>query len=76
MDAIIQQPDLTWVTGDGGTEGAETVVTVTFTPGKDGGTRVHLTHAGFSSEAARDRHLEAWPLVLQQQEERLTHVPG
>jgi uncharacterized protein YndB with AHSA1/START domain len=64
--------ELTWVTGEGGTDGAETVVTVTFARAEDGRTRVQLTHAGFSNEAARDRHLEAWPLVLRQQEERLS----
>lgn len=64
--------ELTWVTGRGGTEGAETVVTVVFTSTGDGRTRVELTHAGFASETARNQHLEAWPVVLEQQERRLT----
>jgi uncharacterized protein YndB with AHSA1/START domain len=63
--------ELTWVTGEGGTEGAETVVTVEFTPTAEG-TRVRLTHAGFPRADLRDRTEAAWPLVLAQQEQRLT----
>jgi uncharacterized protein YndB with AHSA1/START domain len=63
--------ELTWVTGAGGTEGAETVVTVEFTPASDGGTHVRLTHAGFPRAELRDRTEAAWPLVLAQQEQRL-----
>lgn len=61
---------LTWVTGRGGTEGAETVVTVELEP--DGtGTRLRLGHAGFANAADRDRHREAWPLVLAQLDDRI-----
>jgi uncharacterized protein YndB with AHSA1/START domain len=63
---------LTWVTGEGGTEGAETVVTVEFTPGGEAQTRVRLTHAGFPREELRNGHREAWPLVLDQIEQRLS----
>lgn len=62
--------ELTWVTGAGGTEGAETVVTVTLTPGADG-TRVRLRHAGFPRPDLRDRHAAAWPVVLERQEKVL-----
>lgn len=62
--------ELTWVTGAGGTEGAETVVTVQFSP-RDHNTHVTLRHAGFASEQARDQHLAAWPLVLEQQAQAL-----
>ena len=56
--------ELTWVTGAGGTDGAETVVTVSLTP-EGSGTRLRLVQAGFYSDAARGRTEEAWPLVLE-----------
>ena len=65
-DRLIQ---LTWVTGAGGTEGAETVVTIELVPGS-GCTNLRLVHAGFATEAARDRHAHAWPSVLERLEKR------
>jgi uncharacterized protein YndB with AHSA1/START domain len=59
---------LTWVTA--GTGGVETVVTVVLEPDAHG-TRVRLTHEGFADAAARDRHAEAWPQVLEQMEQKL-----
>lgn len=59
-DRLVQ---LTWVTGAGGTRGAETLVTVELTPGADG-TLLRLTHAGFPDADARDSHEQAWPEVL------------
>lgn len=64
--------ELTWVTGQGGTEGAETVVTVELAPSSGDQTHVRLTHSGFTTEDQRDRHRDAWPLVLKQLEQRLT----
>lgn len=64
---------LTWVTGEGGTEGAETVVTVTLTPNA-GHTHLRLTHAGFPNEQARNRHEHAWPTVLEQLEKRFAET--
>jgi uncharacterized protein YndB with AHSA1/START domain len=64
-----QLVEITWVTGAGGTEGAETIVTVELQPiGR--GCRLSLTHAGFANEASRDRHRQAWPFVLEQLEQR------
>jgi len=62
--------EMTWVTGAGGTEGAETVVTVELVP-KGGGTLLKLTHAGFAGEAAARQHEAAWPMVLEQLDQRL-----
>ncbi len=54
---------MTWVTGNPGTLGAETVVMLELTP-LDGGAQAKLTHAGFTDAKARDGHEEAWPLAL------------
>jgi len=66
---------LTRVTGAGGTEGAQTVVTVELTPGKEG-TRLRLTHAGFASAAACDVHRGAWPMILEHLEKPLALYDG
>lgn len=57
--------EMTWVTGAGGTKGAETVVRVELeTRGSD--TLLSLTHAGFPDKESRDQHEQAWPMVLEQ----------
>src|SRR5215467_7674116 len=53
-----QLVELTWVTGAGGTQGAETVVTVELEP-HDGGTRLRLRHAGFANEESAHGHEQA-----------------
>lgn len=58
----------TWVTG--GTGGAETTITVQF-EATASGTNVTLTHDGFATEAARNGHAGAWPVVLTQQSAKL-----
>jgi uncharacterized protein YndB with AHSA1/START domain len=69
---VDQLVELTWVTGAGGTDGAETIVTVDLRPvGRT--TRLALRHAGFAGEAACDRHRQAWPLVLAQLDQRVVN---
>jgi uncharacterized protein YndB with AHSA1/START domain len=61
--------ELTWVTGLGGTGGAETVVTVELAP-TETGTHIRLTHAGFYDDAAANQH-EVWGSILTMLDERL-----
>ena len=70
----IEEPnkvELTWVTGEGGTAGAETVLTIELTE-HENSTFIHLTHAGFPNEESRNKHQEAWPHILDQLEERMS----
>lgn len=62
--------EITWLTGAGGTEGAETVVTIELAPAESG-TRLRLTHAGFRDETSRDGHEHAWPSILAHLDQRL-----
>lgn len=62
---------LTWVSGENGTKGNETILTVTLAVHANG-TYLNLTHDGFPDEVTRDRHQEAWPAILQQLEARMS----
>lgn len=66
-----QTVELTWITFEGGTEGTETIVAVELIPRGPQETNVRLTHAGFVADQHRDRHRDAWPLVLEQMQQRL-----
>ena len=66
-----QLVELTWVTGEPGTRGAETVVTVKLEP-QNGGTGLKLKQAGFPDEDLRDGHAAAWPLGLEHLDKCMT----
>ena len=53
----------TWVTGQGGTAGAETVVRVELTEARPG-TGLRLTHRGFADTVAMRQHADSWPAIL------------
>ena len=55
--------EMTWITGQSGTGGAETVVTIELTPAGSG-TQIRLTQAGFYDEKSRDEHEGGWTWVL------------
>ena len=66
--------EMTWMTGNGtteGTEGAETVLRIELAC-KGRATEVSLTHFGFASEKSRDAHKENWPLALKILDEALS----
>ena len=56
--------EMAWVTGEGGTEGAETVIRVELSAQEEG-TLLRLTHSGFYNEESRGGHAENWPAGLQ-----------
>ena len=60
----------TWMTGKGGTEGAETVVRVELAP-TQAGTNLRLTHRGFADESSANRHAGSWPQILRHLDDTL-----
>jgi uncharacterized protein YndB with AHSA1/START domain len=56
--------EFTWVTGAGGTKGAETVVTIELVA-REKGTLVTLHHKGFPDEESENRHKTAWDFILE-----------
>jgi uncharacterized protein YndB with AHSA1/START domain len=62
--------EMTWVTGKGGTDGAETVVRVELAAA-GAGTHLRLTHSGFYDDAVAEQHGAAWSRVLAHLDERL-----
>ncbi len=62
------QVSLNWVTGAGGTAGAETTLTVHLDAIAGDFTQLTLTHEGFATADARDAHEAAWPMILAHQD--------
>jgi len=65
-----QLVELTWVTGNPGTGGAETILRIELDP-LASGTRLRLLHSGFADEEAMRGHEAAWPLGLDLLDERM-----
>jgi uncharacterized protein YndB with AHSA1/START domain len=63
--------ELTWLTGEPGTRGAETVLTVDIAT-RDRGCRLTLDHRGFYEQDAADRHRISWYQILCDLDKRLT----
>jgi uncharacterized protein YndB with AHSA1/START domain len=61
----------TWVTGRGGTDGAETVVRVELTEAAPG-THLRLNHRGFLDAGSMRQHADSWPAILDHLDETLT----
>jgi uncharacterized protein YndB with AHSA1/START domain len=59
-DSLIE---MTWITGAGGTEGAETVLSIELAP-EGTGTLLDLKHSGFPDEESLQRHEKAWVQIL------------
>jgi uncharacterized protein YndB with AHSA1/START domain len=66
-----ERVELTWISGEGGTLGTETVLTIELSSHEEG-TFLSLTHAGFPDEASRNSHQDAWPMILEQLQERMS----
>ena len=62
---------MTWLTGNGGTFGAETVLRVELIPQEDG-TLLRMTHSGFEDEASCRGHEDNWPAGLDFLDEALS----
>lgn len=63
--------ELTWLTGEGGTNGAETVLSIEIEP-LDDGSKVTLVHRGFYDQQAADHHGTSWSAILEALDQRLT----
>ena len=63
--------EMTWITGQGGTAGAETVLRIELLPNEQG-TLLRLTHSGFLDEDSRDGHRDNWPEGLETLDQALS----
>ena len=63
--------EMTWLSGNGGTFGAETVISIQLIP-QDHGTTFRMTQSGFDDEQAAKAHEDNWPLALDELDRKLT----
>jgi uncharacterized protein YndB with AHSA1/START domain len=66
--------ELTWLTGKGGTEGAETILSIEVAPSENGCT-LFLEHRGFYDQDGADRHGSSWEQILDHLDRRLVGEP-
>lgn len=65
--------EMTWITGAGGTEGAETLLSIEIAE-EGTGSVLELKHSGFPDEASMRRHEQAWIGILTHLDKVLTGV--
>jgi uncharacterized protein YndB with AHSA1/START domain len=63
--------ELTWLTGQGGTQGAETILSIEIVAGDEGCT-ITLSHRGFYNQERADAHGKSWEQILTHLDARLT----
>lgn len=61
---------MTWLSGKGGTFGAETIIRIELIP-QGHGTLFRMTHSGFDDENAMQAHKDNWPLALDELDQLL-----
>ncbi|GAB2450877.1 uncharacterized protein YndB with AHSA1/START domain [Conyzicola lurida] len=67
--------EMTWVTGDPGTRGAETLVSFDLRPAEPG-TALRLVHSGFEDAESVARHESAWETVVLPHLDAVTSAVG
>lgn len=72
QDRLIQ---LTWLTGAGGTKGAETVLTIELESSQTG-TLLRLRHKGFPDEESKNGHEGAWKMILEHLDQKMIEETG
>lgn len=65
--------ELTWLTGKGGTQGAETLLSITIEP-RDEGCHLVLDHRGFYDRESADQHGQSWEQILAHLDRRLMNA--
>jgi len=66
--------EMTWLTGNGGTFGAETVIRIELLSQAEG-TLLRLVHSGFEDELAAKAHQDNWPIALNELDLKLATSP-